>query len=70
MAESALTAEQQQLQEEIKAVMVNIAKHDDTAKASFEIEQGRKLIEKATKIGLPEQAYADLQRHISTASSR
>lgn len=68
MAHSELTPEQQQLQQEIKAVEASLAKSDDAAKASFEIEQARKLIEKATKVGLPEEAYADLRRRVSTAS--
>ena len=66
MDESAATPEQQQLHVEIAAVVANIGKHDDASKASYEIEQGRKLIEKATSLGLPEQTYAHLQRLVAT----
>lgn len=66
MAQSELTSEQLQVQQEIRAVEASLAKTDDLAKATFEIEQGRKLIEKATKIGLPEEAYADLKRHMTS----
>ena len=66
MAGSADSPEQRQLQEEIKAVVTNIRKFQNLKEASFEIEQGRKLIEKAAKIGLPEQSYADLQRYMTT----
>ena len=65
MAEVELTPEQQQLQQEIKAVEANLAKSGDAANHDFEIEQGRKLIEKAVKIGLPTEAYVDLQRHMT-----
>ena len=70
MTESTASPEQQQLQEEIKAVVTNIRKFEDLTKASFEIEQGRKLIEKAAKIGLPEQSYADLQSYMTTYESK
>ena len=66
MSQSELTPEQQQLQQEIKAVEASLAKTNDAAKVSFEIEQGRKLIEKATKIDLPEEIYADLKRHMAS----
>ncbi len=66
MARPELTPEQHQVQQEIKAVEASLAKASDPAKASFEIERGRKLIEKAGKIGLPEEAYADLRRHIAS----
>ena len=69
MAGSAASPEQHQLEEEIKAVVTNIQKTGDVTKASFEIEQGRKLIEKAAKIGLPEQSYADLQKYVTTYES-
>lgn len=70
MDKSAATPEQQQLEVEIEAVLTNIGKYDDVSKASYEIEQGRKLIEKATKIGLPEQSYADLKRSIAKHDGR
>ena len=64
MDESAATPEQQQLHVEIAAVVASIGKSDDASKTSYEIEQGRKLIAKATSLGLPRQSYADLQRLI------
>ena len=69
MAQTEFTPEQNQLREEIKAVLTNIGK-GDAGTASYEIEQGRKLIEKAVKIGLPEEAYADLQRRVSTSGDK
>ena len=69
MEEPIASTEQQQLDVEIKAVTTNIAKYDDESKASYEIEQGRKLIEKAKSVGLPEQAYSDLQRSIANFDS-
>ena len=66
MNDSAATPEQQQLEVEMKAVLTNIGKFDDVSKASYEIEQGRKLIEKAASLGLPEQSYAQLQEQIAT----
>ena len=70
MNESASTSEQQQLHVEIAAVIANIGKSEDSDKASYEIEQGRKLIEKATSLGLQEQSYADLQRLIRDHDSK
>ena len=69
MENPAASTEQQQLDVEIKAVTTNIGKYDDVSKASYEIEQGRKLIEKARSVGLPEQAYSDLQRSIANFDS-
>ncbi len=52
--EEPASTEQQQLDVEINAFTTNIAKYDDVSKASYEIQQGRKLIEKAKSVGLPE----------------
>ena len=70
MDKSASTPEQQQLHVEMAAIVANIGKSDDPNKTIYEIEQGRKLIEKATSLGLPEQSYADLQRLIKDHDSR
>ena len=64
MAQAELTPEQQQVRQEIKAVEANLSR-SGKANPDFEIEQGRKLIEKAVKVGLPTEAYADLQRHMT-----
>lgn len=70
MTDSNFTPEQHQLDVEMKAVSTNIGKHQDVGQASYEIEQGRKLIEKAVSIGLPEQSYVDLKRQIESFDGR
>ena len=66
MAKSELSPEQHQVQQEIKAVEASLAKAAGAANEAFELEQGRKLIEKAVKVGLPEDAYADLRRRVTS----
>lgn len=55
---------------ELKAVITTIGKHGDVKQASYEIEQGRELVEKAVSIGLPEPSFADLQRHSESFDGR
>ena len=61
MEQAANTTEQQQLLVEIEAVTTNIGKQTDPQKASYEVQQGRKLIEKAVSLKLPEGSYAALK---------
>ncbi len=65
MNDTANTAEEQQLRVEIEAVGKSLSQQGDASKISYEVEQGRKLIEKAVSLGLPKEAYADLQQHIT-----
>lgn len=69
MDSSNLSPEQQQLIVEMKSVLTNIKKEDNSDK-SYEIEQGRKLIEKAVKIGVSEQSYAELQKHVASHNTK
>ena len=64
MENPAHTTEQRQLLVEIEAVTANIDKVADPQKASYEVEQGRKLIEKAVSLKLPEESYAALKAHV------
>ncbi len=62
--EDAKTTEQRQLLVEIEAVTRNTAAAGDEQRASYEVEQGRKLIEKAVGLKLPEDSYAELKGQI------
>lgn len=68
MESPAHTTEQRQLLVEIEAVTANIDKVADPQKASYEVEQGRKLIEKAVSLKLPEESYAALKAHVEQRS--
>lgn len=70
MADTANATEQRQLLVEIEAVTANIGKQGDPGKTSYEIEQGRKLIEKAVSLGLPEDSYAGLKAHVAKHDGR
>ena len=61
MEPSAATTEQRQLLVEIQAVTTNIDAQQDAGKSAYEVEQGRKLIEKAVSLGLPEASFAKLK---------
>ena len=65
MNDAAHAAEEQQLRVEIEAVSKSLGQQGDASKTSYEVAQGRKLIEKAVSLGLPKRDYADLERLIS-----